>query len=341
MQTAATPFSSSAKGWTKKILLGAGALQIARRFAAPSAVVLMYHSVVEDPRLTRDLIGLSQSRASFEEQVRSLAQRFTPVTLDQVVAFANGSDSLPKNAVAVTFDDGFADNYEVALPILNRYGVPATFYIMVDAVESGLPPWYCRLNIAFRSTRKPTWTDPETDHLYPLGTITERAAALHVAHNEGARKAGDAQARFVRALEDSLEFEAPKPNNGVMMTWDQIRAIRKSGHIVGAHTISHPNLAHVSQDEARSEIMGSKQRLQQQLGETVDHFCYPNPALQPQWTPQTLQITREAGFKSAVLTTCGPVRRGDDPLTLKRIYSAYDLQQWTWNMQCTFLGRAI
>jgi peptidoglycan/xylan/chitin deacetylase (PgdA/CDA1 family) len=126
-----------------------------------------------------------------------------------------------------------------------------------------------------------------------------------------------------------------------MMTWEQVRALKKAGHTIGAHTLSHPNVAQVSQDEARSEIAGSKQRLEAEIGAPVDHFSYPHPALNPQWSQQTLEITREAGFKSAALTTCGPVRAGDEPLALKRIYTPADLNQFTWNLQCTFLGRSV
>ena len=126
-----------------------------------------------------------------------------------------------------------------------------------------------------------------------------------------------------------------------MLSWDKVRALKKAGHIIGAHTLSHPNLAHVSAEEARAEIMGCKKPLEEQIQETVDHFSYPHPALDPQWSPRTLEITREAGFKSAVLTAPGPVRRGDDPLGLKRIPPGNNPDQLIWNLQCTFLGRSI
>lgn len=103
----------------------------------------------------------------------------------------------------------------------------------------------------------------------------------------------------------------------------------------------HPNLAHVSPKDALAEIMGCKRRLEQEMGETVHHFSYPHPALNPQRSPQTLTITREAGFRSAVLTTRGCVRRGDEALALRRIYAANDLEQWVWNLESAFLGRLI
>jgi peptidoglycan/xylan/chitin deacetylase (PgdA/CDA1 family) len=327
------------KGLIKKAVLGTRILPLAERLVGSGAAILMYHSIVEDPDRTLNTIGISQSRNDFEAHIRTLAQRFAPVTIEQVTQFAQGRASLPRRAVAVTFDDGFADNYDCALPVLMRYGVPAAFYIMVNAVDTGALPWYCRLNYAFRTASKLEWTDPELGQSYKIGTSQGREVAFRRACEIGAKKVRSLQDDFVRGVESSLEVQPSA--SGVMLTWEQVRALKQAGHIIGGHTLSHPNLAHVSQEEARSEVLGCKRRLEKAIGEAVDHFSYPHPALNPQWTRQTLQITREAGFKSAVLTTCGLVRRGDEPLALKRIYAANDLQQWTWNLGCTFLGRQI
>jgi len=121
------------------------------------------------------------------------------------------------------------------------------------------------------------------------------------------------------------------------MDWEQVRALNKAGHTIGGHTLSHPNVAQVSVSDAHAEITGCKRRLEEKLGETVQHFSYPHPALNPHWSNQTVAITREAGFKSAVLTTFGAVRVGDDPLALKRMYTPADLDQFTLNLQTAFV----
>ena len=325
----------------KDALMKSGGLSLATRVAPAGVIVLMYHSVVENPETTATSIGISQPRADFEAHIRAIARRFNPVTVEEVAQFAKGKRPLPAKSVAVTFDDGFADNYDTAMPVLNHYGVPATFYIMVNAVETGKPPWYCRLRSAFGTTRRPEWSDPEHPQTCPLVTREGRERALNMAFEIGARKTGETQERFLRRVEKSLEVEPLGPQHGLMMSWDKVRALRKAGHNIGGHTLSHPNLAHVSGEEAKSEIVGCKKRLEEALGEPIDHFSYPHPALNPQWNSSTLDLTREAGFKSAVLTTCGPVRAGDEPLALKRIYAANDPAQWAWNMECTLLGRSI
>jgi hypothetical protein len=115
----------------------------------------MCHSIVEDPRETANTIGSSQSRAALRPTCAPWRNAFLRVTIEQIAQFAREGTQLPARALATTFDDGSLDNYEVALPILARYGIAAAFYIMVNAVETGVPPWHCRLNFAFSTTTKP------------------------------------------------------------------------------------------------------------------------------------------------------------------------------------------
>ena len=325
----------------KKALLRTLVLRVSARLFPRSAVILSYHSIVEEPQRTDHILGISRARSCFEDHMQTLARRFSPVTVRDVAEFASSGRKLPPRAVAVTFDDGFADNYEVALPILNRYGIPATFYIMVDGVENGRLPWYCRLRYALNTTKKSSWFNASRNQSYSLATPQGRKTALTAAWEVGARLTGQVQQNFIREVEESLEIAPLTTSHGFMMTWDQVRSLRKAGHTVGGHTVSHPNLAQVSEGEAHYEITECKKKLEKEIGEPIDHFSYPHPALNPQWSRQTLEITRQAGFKSAALTKCGPVRAGDEPLALKRIYTPADLDQFTWNLEATFLGRSV
>jgi peptidoglycan/xylan/chitin deacetylase (PgdA/CDA1 family) len=326
------------KQQVKNVLLRGEVLRTAARFRGPHAVVLMYHSVVEDPRDTANTIRISQSRSSFEQQISTLARRFHVVTIEQIAEFAADGRQLSPFSVAITFDDGFADNHDVALPILSRYGTPATFYIMVNAVESGVPPWYCRFTFAFRTTTVPEWKHPVNGRMFQLTDPNERNEALSTAWDLGAAQTGEAQEQLVRGIEDSLQVEPLDARSGLMMDWEKVLAMKKAGHTIGAHTLSHPNLAHVSAALAKEEIVGSKNRLEEKVGDSVRHFSYPHPALNPQWSQQTVQITRDAGFRSAVLTTHGSVAPGDEPLSLMRIPADEDCGLWLWQLERAFVS---
>jgi peptidoglycan/xylan/chitin deacetylase (PgdA/CDA1 family) len=326
------------KLWVKNAAVHGGVLRAAARFAKPRAVVLGYHSVVENPDETANTIRISHSRAAFDSQMSALARRFRIVTIDQVREFAAEGRRLPRWSVAVTFDDGFADNHDVVMPILNRYGIPATFYIMVNAVETGTPPWYVRLNFAFNTTTVAAWKHPENGRAFDIASAAGKKEALNTAWDLGAARSGAAQDQLIHQIEESLQVQALAASSGLMMNWDQVRALKKAGHIIGGHTLSHPNLAQVSEGEARSEIKGCKERLEEKMGEPIQHFSYPHPALNPHWSEQTLQITREAGFRSAVLTTPGAILSGDQPLSLKRLAAGKDSDQLMWRMERAFLG---
>ncbi len=331
--------ASKTKRWLKEALVSSPLLPLASRFAAPKAAILAYHSIAENPPVTDHIFGASLSLATFEEHMKTLARRFHPVSLEDVLQFVSSGRQLPSLAVAVTFDDGFADNYEVALPVLTRYSIPASFYIMVNAVESGTLPWYCRVRFAFHATNKEEWKDEMSGRAFRLDKPQERSAARSLAWDTGARLTGNVQRQFVESVEAALGIVPVNAPHGYMMTWEQVRGLRKAGHIVGAHTLSHPNVAQVSKDEARSEITESKRQLEEKVGGPIEHFSYPHPALSPCWSTQTVEITREAGFKSAVVTTPGPVLTGDEPLALKRVNTPADAVQFTLNLQRTFAGR--
>jgi len=328
----------NSKKWVKAAISETGALRAAALLAPQSAVILMYHSVVEDPRQTAATIRISQSRASFERQMATLARRFNVVTLDQVVSFVSEGLPIPRRSVVVTFDDGFADNFETALPILTRYGIPATFYVLVGAVDSGTPPWYCRLAYAFNSTMHGEWKQPNANFKFNLHDRDGKSAAMEAAWDIGAALSGSAQQRMVEEVEATLEVQAIDARSRLMMNWDQVRALKNAGHTIGGHSLTHPNLAHVSAAEAKAEIFGCKEALEAMVGSPAKHFCYPHPALNPQWTPDTKEITREAGFQSAVLTTPGSVRRGDDILSLRRIPASEDSERWIWDLERAFVG---
>jgi peptidoglycan/xylan/chitin deacetylase (PgdA/CDA1 family) len=304
--------------------------------------VLIYHSVQDEPEQVADSIGLgtTHSTAVFREQMELIAQHFVPISLDEVRDFFLGSKRLPRRAALVTFDDGFADNYAVAAPILNRLGIPAAFYVTVEAVATGIPPWFCRLRHAFARTRQKLWQGPEALH-HDLVDAETRRAAFVAACRHCATKAGAEQHKAIQTIEQILDVEPLDAEAGLMMTWDQVRALHRAGHTVGSHTLTHPNVAYLNADALRWELTESRARLADELGAPVVHFSYPSPILEPHWTERTVTITQEAGYQTAVTCTPGAVRRWHEPLCLKRMAAPLESGELQWKMECGLLGRHV
>lgn len=327
--------------WAKRVACQTGLLRLAGRFTPDGAAILMYHSVRDDPEPYANSIGTGILHATsvFERQMELVCRRFTPVSVDDIRLFLNGEKPLPRRAVAVTFDDGYADNAEIVAPILNRLGIRASFYLTTGLIGAKNPPWFCRLRHAFAVTRKRVWLSLGNKQPSSLATDKDRNAAILAAFECCASLAGDALEQAVQTIEGDLEIEALNDGTEFMMDWNQARALQRAGHIVGCHTLTHPNVAQVAPDIARKELVVSKRKLEEELSAPSLHFSYPHPALNPHWTAGTVAMTKEAGYQTAVTTTPGPVRGGDHPLCLTRIWTPRSEHEFMWNLERAFLRR--
>ena len=316
--------------------------KVLRLFSANgSAAIVMYHSVMEDPDQHADSLGgIIHSQSQFRAQMELLARDYHPISLDEVVKKLNAGESLPRRSVVITFDDGYTDNYEVAMPILNNFGIPAIFYVTVDCVENRKLPWPSRLRFAFRTTKLPNWADTH-GKAWDLSSPQSREKAFLFASDECCQLSGIAQEQFVANVESQLEARAPDEWGSLMMTYEQASGLVRNGHIVGSHTMTHPNMAHINEGDAETELAESKRRLEGELKMPVSHFSYPCPALTPHWNEKTVDQSRAVGYCSAVTTNGGVVRTGDNPLALKRIRPTKTAAGLHWNMECAFAGRVV
>jgi len=326
------------RDWLKRRILDTAALRLAARLRGPGVAILMYHSVLPDPSVCRDSLGgIIHSEDVFRGQMEALAKHFHPVSLARVLKYLRGGETLPKRAVVVTFDDGYADNYLVAMPVLDKVGVPATFYITVDCLESRILPWPSRLRYAFRTTKRREWVD-STPKTWSLNDRAAREQAFLAACDEACQLSGAPQAEFVTRIEQELEACLPKEFGALMMDYEQLRALVRHGHIVGSHTMTHPNMGYLKEHEAMCELQESKRRLEAGLGSPMRHFSYPCPALSPHWTPTTVEQCRIVGYETAVTTENGVARKGDNPLCLKRLRPTKTVEGLRWNLESALAG---
>lgn len=327
----------------KKIIQNSYLVELGARLTSPSVVILRYHSVQDSPELFSNSIGdgIVHRKSAFKEQMEIVARCFTPITLDDILLFIKNGKGIPRKAVAVTFDDGFVDNYEIAAPILDSLGFRAAFYVTVGSVETRKPPWFYRLRRAFFTTRRRDWLDSKEGQVWKLDNQEGKNAAFMFACEQCARLTSDTQELNLKRIEDVLGVDPPHKADNVMMNWEQIKQLHKAGHIIGSHTLTHPNLARIEETDLRGELNVSKQIIEDKLGTSIIHFSYPSPILEPHWTEATIKATREAGYQTAVTCTPGSVRINTNPLSLNRIWVPQQKNEFLWNLDCTFLGRKM
>jgi peptidoglycan/xylan/chitin deacetylase (PgdA/CDA1 family) len=214
------------------------------------------------------------------------------------------------------------------------------FYVTIDCIDKQRLPWPGLLRYAFLTSKTNGWSEGNGP-VWPLASTEQRIAALDRASEHCSRLSGTAQAEYVESLQRQLGTDPPPPSQRLMMTWDEVRGLARNGHTVGSHTMTHPNLAHIPENDMRTELLEAKRKLEQELATPILHFSYPCPALQPHWVDRTVRASREVGYHTAVTTTGGLVRRHDDPLTLRRIRPTKTVDGLRWNLECAFVGRTV
>lgn len=291
------------------------------RQRANQVMILGYHQVVADiAQAEREAIaGMAISTHTFRRQMEFIRQRYAVLTLDQAVAVLRGQASTDRPAVVITFDDGYRNTYEQAWPVLRELGLPATVFITTGLIQSAqwldhdLLYWYARqAKLLGLSLRVPLVKAGL--NLREVAELTAEVEPLQLCeqlvHMPNTRR----QAVLER-LRDFLGEPAPEQQNDfALLDWTMIRAMAAEGMEFGAHTETHPILTLETAEAVEREMRGSKQRLEAQLGQPIQHFAYPNGC----YNETVKALAQQVGFASAVTTERRINRRGSDVFALGR-----------------------
>lgn len=311
-------FAGALEGSGARLLIG----EVQRRRAGGRRVqILAWHRVVPDfERMRGEVIpGLLTSTETFDRQVRWLAERYHLGTLDDALEVLAGRMRLERDLYVLTFDDGYADFVEHALPILRAHGAPSTLYVATGIAGAQVPLLHDRLFLLLRRARRER-----------LGVGEVRGEERVVAALDAALAMGDE----IVALEWLLETkprsvclqvaEALEGRMGVdpmaaweeskVLGWDGLEAAVTGGATIGAHTVDHACLPNEAAAEVERQLVASKRELEERLGREVPHFAYPNGW----YSPSVLRAVARAGYRSAVTTEDRQNRQGENPFALKR-----------------------
>ena len=234
----------------RKILRSFASSLIATLHQQQAPRILYYHRIDEDDH--RSCVRPE----AFRQQMSYLAGHGHRVlSLAELYRALDAGDTLPQRSVVLTFDDGFADNFLHAYPVLRTYAFPAMIFLTVGFISSATLPVFSDKNLLFP----------------PL-------------------------------------------------TWEQVNEMSKHSISFGSHTLFHPMLPTLAEQDARREIADSRSVLRERLGHPVEFFCYPRGASSP-----TIQkLVQQAGYTGACSTIPGPVHFGSDRFALPRTYIGKD-----------------
>ncbi|MEQ8230563.1 MAG: polysaccharide deacetylase family protein [Gammaproteobacteria bacterium] len=270
--------------------------------------IVLFHHVLPAPD---PLLPDEPDIARFDEQVGWLARTFEILPAGEALALLYAG-KLPRRALSITFDDGYRDNLEHALPVLQRHGVRATFFVTTRHLDGGMM-WNDRVIAAVRA-----WPEDTLDlREHGLGEVAlegDRCRALHallprIKYLPAAER---------EALSLALLAASGAADTRLMMNAEEIRALHAAGMEIGGHTDGHPILAGLADAGARDEIVRNKDTLERILDAPLDIFAYPNGTPGRDYDTRHVAMLRECGYRYALTTAAGTANTLTDPLQVPR-----------------------
>jgi peptidoglycan/xylan/chitin deacetylase (PgdA/CDA1 family) len=268
-----------------------------------AVVTLTFHRVLDDASytMTNSLPGIVIRENSFRELLQYLGDRYQAVTLTEVTP-GTASDRL---RFAITFDDGWRDNYTTAFPIVRQHRVPISVFVCPAVLGQDMPFWPERATALLTAARPGTTPEQFADRIEALKHI-----------------APEARDRYLEELRTQTRgpYSPPSPSVDRTLSWTEIAEMNKWGVSFGSHTDTHQVLTAGPAHLAREEVRQSRDVLEATLGKPCQTFAYPNG----NWSPEIREIVKEIGFVRAVTTQQGAWTAGSDFLAIPRMNVSED-----------------
>ncbi len=269
--------------------------------------VFIYHRVVAEPD---PLLPDEPDARRFAQELDWIGEWFQVLPLREAVQRLYDR-SLPPGAAAITFDDGYSDNHDVALPLLRARGLSATFFVAPGFLDGGTM-FNDRVIEAVRGWPAAELSVPGIGRLATDSVEAKRQAIARVL--AGVKRLPPVERE--RAVADLSAACAPRSD--LMMSTSNVRALHAAGMTIGAHTVNHPILTSLDRRTAEREIAESRERLESITGARVDLFAYPNGSPGADYGAEHVALVRRLGFQAAFSTAWGVADAGADRFQLPR-----------------------
>jgi peptidoglycan/xylan/chitin deacetylase (PgdA/CDA1 family) len=314
----------SLRAAAKLPLLTAGWLLGPQRWGGgttPQLWILMYHRVLPaaDPRFGAEEPGMVVTPETLDLHLQIAKQRFTLISLEEWITRRDAGHALPRRACAITFDDGWLDNYEYALPVLERHQVPATIFVVAEMLGSQRRFWPNRLTALLAQADVPevrsalSWLTPLLTSPVTCRPDRERLATIVGTCKQQSDDWLNARLDEAEQRIGEVRHRGEKPS---LMNWEQLTRMQASGLVsVGSHTCNHYRLLpQLHSETLQREIISSKTIIEERLGKPATLFCFPNGDADHRARALVAQH-----YRAAVTTQRGINSATSDAHQLKRI----------------------
>ncbi|MFC1814843.1 polysaccharide deacetylase family protein [Thermodesulfobacteriota bacterium] len=242
----------------------------------------------------------------FRRQLEYIKKHYQPLKLCDLVAARLRDGVYPSHAVVITVDDGYADFYRWAFPLLQEFEIPATVFVVTGLLDGAGWIWIDKvLYLCEHACGIPIFAEENQSALFRvirLLPVTGRDSLIN------------------ELIEESnVSIPAEVPEKYALMSWEQLQEVANSGLIeIGSHTRTHPILAYVNEKDSWEELYTSRCEIQQRLSVPVQSFCYPN-AMPGDYRQDQVEMLRRAGYLCATVAQFGYISAQSNIFTLPRI----------------------
>ncbi|MFZ2650125.1 MAG: polysaccharide deacetylase family protein [Burkholderiaceae bacterium] len=265
---------------------------------------------------------VSASLADFEKQMRFVRDHFTPLSLAEVLAALDNGKPLPRRSLVVTFDDGHADNYTHAFPVLKSLGVPATIFLSTAYIDAPQTPfWFDRVAELFFFAPGGTLILQTLDHTVTLGSVASRRHETDHLLRRLKLEPNTRRLATLAELEDLLAPHVPAGNatRRSAMSWDEVREMADAGIEFGSHTVTHPILSRLDEADILRELSVSRERIRACTGQRVETLAYPIGKIGA-YDERTIGAAKACGYRLGLSYETGINRHlGTELFELRRL----------------------
>jgi len=243
--------------------------------------ILAYHRIWDldnEDSFLYDAELVSASTSDFAWQLEYIRENFSPITCAHLLRAIDGTCTLPARPVILTFDDGYEDNYEYAYPLLQAYDVPATMFLSTSYIGGDKTYWFDRLQYLLLTTPRQSFAPVPDAEPWLLGQCLKSRRTIYLQLLRMLKRVPNAlRLEVLQRLEIELQGEScPQSTpDSRPMSWSNAREMSAHDIEFGSHSVTHPILANLSDDELRSELVDSKETLERELHRPIETIAYP------------------------------------------------------------------
>lgn len=233
------------------------------------------------------------------------------VSVEEIILYLRSNNTIPNKWVSFTIDDGFSDQSSLAAPVFLEYDCPVTIFLITDFVDGKLWPWYSKVEYIINNSNVSSleFSHNSINTKFSLHTTKHKTKARHVIQESMKKFSWDLIPDVLRDLEEKAQLPLPTiaPEPYKAMSWDTARALESAGIRFGPHTVTHPIMSMVNDEQSEFEITQSWNQLNNELNAASPVFCYPN-GKPSNYGKREINIIKNIGLVGAVSTVPAQIK---------------------------------